>query len=144
MAGAGTPPLAEGLLRVDPDGPTLLGGRSRSSGLLHFPRAAVCPYTGADDVEDVDLPRRGTLWAWTVVSTAPPGHHGPVPYGFGVVELSDGGTPPVRVVGRLAVTDVDDVSFGDPMEVAAEELPDGEGGSVLTWCFVPVAVPEPA
>lgn len=137
MGGAGTPPLVEGLLRVDPDGPRLLGGRSRSSGLLHFPRAPVCPYTGADDVEDVDLPRTGTLWAWTLVSTAPPGYHGPLPYGFGVVELTGEGEPPLRVVGRLSLDHLEDASFGDPMRLATEALPDGGGGAVLTWCFVP-------
>ena len=29
---------------------------------------------------------------WTAVTTAPPGYEGPVPYGFGVVETSDGQT----------------------------------------------------
>lgn len=117
---------------------TLLGGRSRSSGLLHFPRAAVCPYRGTDDVEDAVLPRTGTLWAWTAVTNAPPGYHGPVPYGFGVVELSDGTAPPIRVVGRLTEADPTRLSFGDPMEVVAEDLPDGEGGTLRTWAFAPV------
>jgi uncharacterized OB-fold protein len=68
------------------------------------------------------------------VGTAPPGYHGPVPYGFGVVEL-DGPEGRIRVVGRLAIDDLADAAFGDPWEPAAEELPDGEGGTVVTWCF---------
>jgi uncharacterized OB-fold protein len=137
MGGAGTPPLADGLFRVDADGITLVGGRSRSSGLRHFPLAPVCPYTGADDVDETDLPRSGTLWGATVVTSAPAGYHGPVPYGFGVVELSDGAGPPVRVVGRLTSTDPPDAAMGRPMVVVAEELPDGDGGTVLTWAFAP-------
>src|SRR3954462_6851845 len=65
----------------------LVGGYSPSSGQHHFPLSPVCPYTGADDVERVTLPTTGTLWAWTAVTTAPPGYDGPLPYGFGVIEL---------------------------------------------------------
>ena len=67
---------------------TLVGGYSPTSGRYHFPLLDTCPYTGATDVERgraVARPR--TLWAWTAVTAAPPGYEGPVPYGFGVVEL---------------------------------------------------------
>jgi uncharacterized OB-fold protein len=75
------------LSRDDGGQVTLLGGWSPTSGRHHFPPAAACPYSGADDLEVVPVPRRGTLWAWTAVTSAPPGHQGPVPYGFGIVEL---------------------------------------------------------
>ena len=52
-----------------------------------FPRNPVCPFTGADDIEPVDLPRTGTVWLHTTVTVAPPGYSGPVPYGLGIVEL---------------------------------------------------------
>ena len=87
-------------MRVDDDGPTLLGGWSPTSGLRHFPPAPVCPFTGADDVEPIDLPRTGTVWLHTTVSVSPPGYTGPVPYGLGIVELE--GTPMLRIVTRLA------------------------------------------
>jgi uncharacterized OB-fold protein len=135
-----------GLFEVDDDGGlTLRGGRSRSSGLAHFPLSPVCPYTGADDVEPVPLPRRGTLWAWTTVTTAPPGYAGPVPYGLGVVELTwgePGDAAPLRVVGRLAVAHHDDLAFGDPMQVVAEELPGADGEPTTVWAFAP-AEPTP-
>ena len=62
----------------------------------------MCPFTGADDVESVALPRDGRLWAWTAVTHPPPGYEGPVPYGFGVVELDGVG---LRVVTRLTEPD---------------------------------------
>ncbi len=65
----------------------LVGGFSATSGHHHFPLADVCPYTGADDVVAVDLPTTGRLWLWTVVTAAPPGYDGPVPYGLGIVRL---------------------------------------------------------
>jgi len=121
---------------------TLVGGRSRSTGLLHFPRSPVCPYRGTDDVEDVPLPRTGSLWAWTTVTTAPPGYHGPVPYGMGVVELdADPHGQVLRVVGRLHTDDPDAVGTGDRMEVVLVHLPCGpdDGDELLdVWAFAPL------
>jgi uncharacterized OB-fold protein len=118
------------LFDVDASGAlTLLGGYSPSSGKFHFPRAAVCPYTGADDVEDAPLPRTGTLFLWTAVTSAPPGYEGPVPYGFGVVELDGIG---LRVIGRIKETDRAALDAGQSMRVVADSW-DG----VTTWAFEP-------
>ncbi len=87
-------PVEPSVLRVDDDGITLLGGWSATSGFRHFPRAAVCPFTGADDVVPVDLPRSGTVWLHTTVHLAPGGYTGPTPYGLGIVELD--GEPLLR------------------------------------------------
>jgi uncharacterized OB-fold protein len=127
--------VTEGLFRIGPDGEvTLHGGWSPSSRLAHFPPGPVCPYTGADDVEVRDLPRTGRLWLWTAVTNAPPGYHGPVPYGIGIVELDDVG---LRVVGRLTEADPLTLREGMRMEVVAAELPDGDGGTVTVWAFSP-------
>jgi uncharacterized protein len=118
-------------LARDEDGNvTLLGGWSRTSGRHHFPPAALCPYSGADDVEVVSLPRTGSLWAWTAVTSAPPGYEGPVPYGFGIVELDGIG---LRVVGRLTEPDPSALRYRQPMGVTTEAL---AGGRVV-WAFTP-------
>ena len=122
-------PVAPDLFELADDGGlTLLGGYSPSSRLHHFPRLATCPYTGADDVEPARLPDRGTLWAWTAVTAAPPGYTGPVPYGFGVVELVH---EQLRVITRLRESDPARLVFGQPVTLVADELPDG----VVTWAF---------
>jgi uncharacterized OB-fold protein len=131
VADAGDEPEPGAWLARDASGVvSLLGGWSPTSGRHHFPPAELCPYTGADDVEVVSLPRRGTLWAWTAVTSAPPGYEGPVPYGFGIVELEGIG---LRVVGRLTEPDPSALRDAQPMEVVAEELP---GGRVV-WAFAP-------
>jgi uncharacterized OB-fold protein len=109
---------------------TLVGGFSPTSGHHHFPLGPVCPYTGADDVEEVRLPQTGTLWAWTAVTHPPPGYDGPVPYGFGVVELDDVG---LRVVTRLTESDPSRLTAGEPMALEADDRGDG----VVTWAFAP-------
>ena len=109
---------------------SLLGGWSPTSGRHHFPPAHRCPYSGADDVEVVALPRTGSLWAWTAVTSAPPGYEGPVPYGFGVVEL-DG--VDLRVVGRLTEPDPSALREGQRMVVTTETMP----GGLVVWAFAP-------
>lgn len=126
-----------GWLTVGPDGEaTLLGGRSATSERHHFPPSARCPYSGADDVEIVPLPRTGTLWAWTSVTTAPPGYDGPVPYGFGIVELDGIG---LRVVGRLTEPDPSALRLGQPMAVIADQLP----GGLTVWAFASAGPADP-
>ena len=123
--------IAPGLFELDDDGTlTLVGGYSPSSGHHHFPLGPVCPYSGADDVERVLLPRTGRLWAWTSVTNAPPGYEGPVPYGFGVVELDEIG---LRVVTRLTEADPSRLHADEPMALVADDLGDG----VVTWAFAP-------
>jgi uncharacterized protein len=125
---------ADDLLERGPNGHvTLVGGWSASSGRHHFPVAERCPYSGADDVERVLLPRIGRLWLWTSVTAAPPGYHGPVPYGFGVVAL-DG--VDLLVVGRLSEADPDRLGEGTRVEVVAEALPGADGEDTIeTWAF---------
>jgi uncharacterized OB-fold protein len=121
----------------DADGrPVLLGGWSPSSGLYHFPPSPVCPYRGVDDVEVVQLSRTGRLWAWTAVTAAPPGYDGPVPFGFGVVELAAEG---LRIIGRLTEPDPGELVYGQEMELTVEQLP----GERRMWAFRPV-VASPA
>ena len=125
-------PVAEGLFELDGDGSiTLVGGFSHVSGHHHFPVGPVCPYTGADDVEAVLLPRDGRLWAWTAVTHPPPGYDGPVPYGFGVVELDGIG---LRVVTRLTEADPSRLHPGQLMTLVTDDL----GDQVATWAFAPV------
>lgn len=128
------PPIAPDVLRLDDDGVTLLGGWSPTSRLRHFPIAPVCPFTGADDVEPVDLPRQGHLWLWTEVTAPPPGYTGPVPYGLGVVVLD--GEPPLRVLGR--VHGGRHLELGCRVELFGEELPGPDGEPATTWAFRPV------
>lgn len=112
---------------------TLIGGHCASSGHVHFPLQDCCPYTGATDVARVELPSTGTVWGWTAVTNAPPGYDGPVPYGFGVVELDGVG---LRVVTRLEESDPSQLAFGDHVElVAAVVATDADGTEIATWSF---------
>jgi uncharacterized OB-fold protein len=125
--------IASGLFELHDDGTiTLVGGYSPTSKRYHFPRLDSCPYTGATDVETVELSADATLWAWTAVTAAPPGYAGPVPFGFGVVEL---GREQLRVITRLTEPDPGNLAFGQPMRLVADTLPGEDGEPVVTWAF---------
>lgn len=152
---SGTPdpepePINDGLFRVDGDGePRLIGGRCPGCGHHHFPLGPGCPYCGAAPVDEVVLASTGELWGFTTVATAPPGYRGPVPFGFGVVELPEG----LRVITRLSARALPtgasgdtadtapsaDLRVGMPMRLTTEALAiDDDGTERTTWCFVPV------
>jgi uncharacterized OB-fold protein len=120
--------IHDGLFELDAGGTiTLIGGYSPTSGKHHFPLLDTCPFSGATDVERVLLSRDATLWAWTAVTAAPPGYTGPVPYGFGVVELV---AEQLRIITRLRESDPTHLQFGQPMTLVADELEQG-----ITWAF---------
>jgi uncharacterized OB-fold protein len=126
--------IHDGLFEMADDGTiTLIGGYSPTSGKFHFPLLDTCPYSGATDIERVLLSRDATLWAWTAVTAAPPGYTGPVPYGFGVVELT---RERLRVITRLRESDPSRLEFGQPMTLVADELPRADApNEMVTWAF---------
>jgi uncharacterized OB-fold protein len=127
--------ISPGLFELHDDGTiALVGGYSPTSGLHHFPRLDTCPYTGATDVETVTLSSDAKLWAWTAVTAAPPGYTGPVPFGFGIVELE---RERLRVITRLTEADPTRLTFGAPMRLVADSLPGDNGEPVVTWAFEP-------
>ena len=122
-------PIHDGLFETSADGSiTLIGGYSPTSGQYHFPLLDTCPYSGASDIERVTLSSDATLGAWTAVTAAPPGYTGPVPFGFGVVELVH---ERLRLVTRLRESDPSRLTFGQGVRLVADALPDG----LVTWAF---------
>ena len=125
-------------LFTDSDTPTLLGSRCTACGAHHFPRHDSCPYCAAEDPVPTELSGSGTLWAWTAVTSAPPGYGGAVPYGLGVVELPEG----IRVIARVTESDPGALSLGQPMRLRIVPLhSDADGNDVVTFAFSPVGTP---
>jgi uncharacterized OB-fold protein len=133
----------EGLFGVDTDGsPFLIGGRCEPCGRVQFPMAPTCPACGSDAIVEAHLSAHGTLWGWTADTAPPPGALGPVPFGFGVVELPEG----LRVITRLEEADPSRLEFGMPMRLVVTELgsdPDADDDAVVTTYSFTAAVASP-
>ncbi len=127
-------PITPGLFAVGPDGPRLLAARCSSCKALHFPASPTCPYCGAEDARETPVGPAGRLRLCTVVANRPPGYRGPVPYGFGMVELADG----LRVITRLTESDPARLRPGLAVTLVVEPLfADDDGTPVLSYAFAP-------
>jgi uncharacterized OB-fold protein len=126
-------PIAPGLF--DADGPSLVAARCAACGQLHFPATPVCPYCASDGCAEERVGARGRLRLYTAVTSQPPGYRGPLPYGFGVVEIEDG----LCIVTRLTEARLDRLRPGLGMHLVVEPLFRDPEGPVLAWAFAPDA-----
>jgi uncharacterized OB-fold protein len=136
-------PIAEGLFTWPAAQPALLGSRCNDCSIVSFPAAQSCMACSSQDVSVEELPRRGTLWTWTVQRFMPkaPYNSGETeqtfqPYGVGYVELPGG----VRVEGRLTENDPAKLQIGMAMEVVFEPYRhEANGDEVIGFFFRPAA-----
>ena len=104
---------------------------------LQFPAADTCPYCGSATSTPTFVGPCGTLRLFTTVGARPPGYRGPLPFGFGVVEID--GTA-LQVITRLTEADPARLHVGQPVRLVLEPLcVDDDGTSVVTYAFAPEA-----
>ncbi|HTT26002.1 MAG TPA: Zn-ribbon domain-containing OB-fold protein [Thermoplasmata archaeon] len=97
--------------------------RCPADGTVAWPPRTVCPKCHHGNLEWIDLPRSGTLYAFSaVLAGAPLGMEADVPFAVGLVDL-DG--VPVRLFGRLAGRPWTDLAIGDRVVFEPFDLPDG-------------------
>ena len=134
-------PIAEGLFTWPSDNPALLASRCRQCGIATFPAAESCMACSGQDVSIEELPRKGTLWTWTVQQFMPKSPYRSnetpetfTPYGVGYVELPGG----VRVEGRLTENDPRKLHIGMEMELLFDTYRVEESGDeVISFFFKP-------
>jgi uncharacterized OB-fold protein len=123
--------------------PRLIGGRCRDCSATTFPVQSRCPRCGHAAMEELLLPRRGTLIAWTTQGFPPVVPYAGdatgksfEPFGVGLVQLDD----VVRVESKLTESSPDKLATG--MEVELAIIPfyvDEAGDEIMTFAFAPVA-----
>lgn len=131
-------PIAPGLFTMNPDAPRLMASRCAACSRIQFPANDTCPYCGHMVCPAIEVGPTATLFLFTAIRTAPPGYRGPLPYGFGVVELPEG----IRVITRLTETDPALLHPGSPMRLVIVPLyTDDEGTPVVSYAFAPAQTP---
>lgn len=131
-------PAIDGWFAVDDAGePHLLAGKCTSCGTYVFPpRSTNCPNPACDgdDLEQVAVSRRGTLWSYTENQYAPPPPY-PAPdpfepFAVAAVELAAEG---IIVLGKVVEgTLAADLEVGMEMELTTMPLYTDEDGFVRT------------
>lgn len=136
-------PIAEDLFTWPAEEPALVAGRS-SDGKLVFPYRTHRIVGGVrEELERVELPRRGTLWTFTTQVFRPPAppyageddNRSFQPFAVGYVELP--GT--LRVEARLTEADPAKLRIGQEMELRIVPFGhDADGNQTMTYAFAPV------
>lgn len=109
-----------------PGGPVLVGGRCEGCGERMFPRHPVCPACMSEAVVAAEMPRHGTLYAFSSVHVAP--EKWAKPFVVGYVDLANG----VRVFSRLAGT----VTIDGPVTLGVAEVGrDADGRPIRSFVF---------
>lgn len=137
-------PVAEGLFTWPAESPQLIGTKCADCGVTTFPSQSGCPRCASEAMEQILLPRRGTLWTFTTQEFLPknPPYAGTETaeefqsYGLGYVELPG----EVKVETRLTESDPAALTIGMEMELVImpfRQTP--EGDDVLTYAFRPVS-----
>ena len=102
----------------------LLGSRCRACDEVANHHRGFCPSCWSDDVVDVELSGRATLYTYSVVHVNPmPPFADLVPYVAAIVELAEG----PRVATRLVDVAPADLTIGMPLTARFEQVQPGEG-----------------
>ena len=135
-------PIKEGMINLSTqpgEHPSLMGSRCRSCGDTFFVRRARCENCQSEDLEHIELSRKGKLYSYSIMYyPAPPPYKPPepfIPYGLGWIELPEG----LMVVSHLTENDPDKLRVGMEMELVLEKLEEDESGNeVMYYKFRPV------
>ena len=110
----------------------VLGSRCPSCEAHFFPTRQVCSRCLAEDLEQVALSTRGTLYTYTVLHQAAPGFE--VPLVLGYVDLPER----VRILGQVAGLEPDSLRMGMELDLSVEPFAhDEEGQTVMGYRFRP-------
>jgi len=90
-------------------------------GKATFPPKPVCPHCWSDRMAWKDLPRRGTLYSWTRIHSAPKVFVDEAPYAVCVVDLEGG----LRIATRLVEAPGKEFQCGMPVELVVLQYQDG-------------------
>ncbi|MCI4320753.1 MAG: OB-fold domain-containing protein [Thermoplasmata archaeon] len=97
--------------------------KCRSDGTLAWPPRVVCPQCHQADLDWVDLPMVGRIYAFSaVLMGAPLGMESEVPFVVGLVDIPD---VPFRLFGRIVGTPWEQCHVGQKVRAEPYELPDG-------------------
>ena len=145
--GSAVLPVIEGWFTTG-DEPALLGTRCRTCGSAFFPRETTfCrnPACDGEDLDEVELPRRGRVWSYTDARYQPPPPYVPrhaegeeyQPFAIAAVELEGEG---MVVLGQVADGyGLDDLAIGTDVELVVEPLYAADDTTYLTWRWRPTS-----
>lgn len=129
-------PINEKILRLstEVEEPHLIGVKCKSCGEYFFPKRDRCLNCCNEDMEEINLSKRGKIYTYTIIHHSPPGYNGPVPYAVGAVELPEG----IIILSPLKDFDFNKIKVGMDVEVVFEKIyEDDKGNDIIGYKFKP-------
>jgi uncharacterized OB-fold protein len=135
-------PAISGWFTLDEEDPRLLGTRCGACGSYFFPKETFrCrnPRCQSDDLGEVELSSRGTIWSYTVNHYPPPP---PAlspepfrPYAIAAVELSE---ERIVILGQVPHGSESDLALGASADLVVDTLYEDDEAEYLVWKWRPV------
>lgn len=127
-------PLHDGLYRLEPEGPALIGNRCAPCDRVFFPPRDYCACCTSPILDEVSLSRTGRIGAFSLIDRQPADAWVSPPYLQAEIELPEG----VSVFTLLDTDDIDRVSIGQDARLELRALATPEGPRTV-FVFSPVA-----
>jgi len=125
-------PVKDGTFLESPEGGVLLANKCKSCGQVFFPKAVFCLTCLSEEMEEIQLSRKGKLFTYTIVRM--PSMHFEPPYAIGYVTMPEG----IRVFAPLIMSDDKLFKIGMDMEVVIEKLWQENENEIIGYRFKPV------
>lgn len=125
-------PIREGAFTESPNGGILLANKCKACGQIFFPKVVFCLSCLNEDLDEVQLSRRGRLYSYTIGYM--PSMHFQPPYAIGYVDLPEG----VRIFAPLEIVEGKPFQIDMEMEVLIEKLWQEDDNEIIGYKFKPV------
>ena len=132
-------PIVEGLFTWPSDDPRIIASRCKKCGAVAFPKAPFCPNPDCarvrEDMEEIQLSKKGTLWTYSFQIYAPPlpfKREPFEPFAIGMVDFPEG----LRMLG--IITRMENLRLGMPVETTVGKLYEDEENEYITWMWSPI------
>jgi len=125
-------PVKEGTFLESPEGGVLLANKCKSCGQVFFPKAVFCLTCLNEEMEEIQLSRKGKLFTYTIVRF--PSMHFEPPYAIGYVTMPEG----IRVFAPFIMSDDKPFKIGMDMELVIEKLWQENENEIIGYRFKPV------
>ncbi|MDH5781630.1 MAG: Zn-ribbon domain-containing OB-fold protein [Dehalococcoidia bacterium] len=131
--------IIEGLFTWPSDDPRLIISRCKKCGSASFPKAPFCPNPDCeksrDNIEVVELSKRGKLYSYTYQIYQPPAPFRMEPfepYAIGMVDFPEG----LRIYG--IINRMENLRIGMEVETTVDKLYEDEENEYITWMWKPI------
>ena len=96
----------------------VMGAKCRNCGKIMLPPRPICMQCYSENLEWIEIGKRGRLLTYTIIHVAPPQFQHLTPYAVGIVELENG----LKLPGMIKNVDFDKIKIGMELEIEVEPV----------------------